>query len=618
MNTSASDSDEWEASTLKEHESFLNGSRRTINIFGGSGGKGGRSILMGGTGGKGEGPKFRMRDVRIQGNVVIHSGRNSGLSPVPDFENFRRIPFGDLIVEENLGVVENLCRHGRNTITLRRVHTAKVFGSTTPFTVAIYEGKDANEEWDTYIDIHSRLRHPNFMQLFGVSTANGLYAAVFHHEYIPFEQALESYTVSPTHVMYFFDFFESQFFKHGSYLLSIAGNLKASLDSSGNRIELSNRQCTPWLHRTGIVCFEIAHSDVWYYDQIITDRAESPAVHQAWSQHSYDTAIQSAEHLLPPQELSKMVLSLDFNAYYQFLVSRSKLPKYRHTTLEHTASVRVSSWVVLDAERIVREVSFLIDPQVSGGSRVNTIFTRDQRGWYCKMLSDFRRNPVDQCIDFHDECLISLCAWSTQKEAWLSQADHVLSQLGLDFGVCSVVTGVNVHARIHPSKPSISEAILFIPPRSAFLTPDGTRLQYPAEQPYWFDTWHQESLSADKAERLGLPVIELSIDFESVYLDKSTLELIRAFHQGKGFDPDSQNIAKHLGHPLYYFGNEGDPPPQPMEFLDFEGFISTERTPAEDFDSDFDSDDSLNTYPKFDEDRDSDEEERILYPRRTV
>ncbi|KAK6991873.1 hypothetical protein R3P38DRAFT_2803562 [Favolaschia claudopus] len=661
MNTSAGDSDsEWEASTLEEHESFLGGSGRTINtllgltfpitllaVFGGSGGRGGHSNLVGGTGGTGEGPRFRLRDPKLMflEDVAIHSSREP-IPLVPDFENFRKIRLGDLIVEENLGVVQEMSRHGRGTITSRRVHAAKLFGFTTPFTVTIYEGKDAKEEWEEYIAIHSRLRHPNVLQLFGLSTAHDLYAAVFHQEHISFEQARESYTLTAIHKFYFHKFFKQQFWARGE-----------GADSNADHIELHERQCTPWLHRTGIVCFEVAHSEVWDvpHHSIWGTREVSP-VPEAWLQHSYDAALQSAERLLPPQELSKMFPFIDFKEYYDFLHSlrESTLSRFRDRPLESTGSARLFSWVLFDGENIGREVAFLVDPEDTVGLSVwcnppsgdfelyeyHHSVLQNHSEWSRlreSTLSRFRDRPLEstgsarlfswvlfdgenigrevaflvdpedtvglsvwcnppsgdfELYEYHHSVLQNHSEWSRKAlssfpsnlvdhhiglysvndQTWgapailLSQAGYVLSQLGLDFDVCSVVRRISVYATIHPSNPSIDEAELFLPPLSAFLTPNGTHVQYPTQQPYWFDPMRQEPLSGEEAEDLGLPAIELRIVVQTVYLDKSTLEHLREFHRGKGFDPDSQDIAKHLGHPLYYFGKEGDPLPEPMRF----------------------------------------------------
>ncbi|KAK7007497.1 hypothetical protein R3P38DRAFT_2792265 [Favolaschia claudopus] len=481
---------------------------------------------------------YRAKNLSISGGTFNFTTTTTAL---PDFENFRRIPLGDLIVERNLGVVQNLRRHGRNTITLRRVHVAKVFGFTAPFTAAMYEGNNAKEEWDEYISIHTRL---------------SLYAAVFHQ---------------------------------GKAILGVA------VGRSKDLIRLNSKQCTPWLHRTGLVCFEVAHSDVRYSRFSISGSCEDPHVRQAWSQHSYDTALHSPEYLLPPHEFPNMPSSIDFDDYYRSLSRDLKLPKYRYTTLKNTASVRISSWVIFDGERTGREVAFLIRPEevfvVCKSCHDDLVFNRESvkdGGWY-----RFPRTQDGTGIELNEQTLFTMHLHRDSAEradqAWLSQAGYVLSQLGLDFDVCSVVRRIKVKAIIHPSKPSIDEAELFLPPLSAFLALGCTHLQYPTlqtEQPFWFDPISKQPLSGKTAQELGLPEIEIAIRVKSQYLDQSTLKSLREFHRAKGFAPDTQDIAKQLKNPLYYFGNEGDPLPQPLQISKVRS--SRQKTPA--FYSESDSD----------------------------
>jgi hypothetical protein len=40
--------------------------------------------------------------------------------------------------------------------------------------------------------------------------------------------------------------------------------------------------------------------------------------------------------------------------------------------------------------------------------------------------------------------------------------------------------------------------------------------------------------------------------------DASVYTGLRQFHQAKGFDPDSQDVARHLGQPLYQLLSETD------------------------------------------------------------
>ncbi|KAJ7223413.1 hypothetical protein GGX14DRAFT_330627, partial [Mycena pura] len=58
-------------------------------------------------------------------------------------------------------------------------------------------------------------------------------------------------------------------------------------------------------------------------------------------------------------------------------------------------------------------------------------------------------------------------------------------------------------------------------------------------------------LSAEDAKNLGFPAIELKITAWGRSFDGSVYDGLREFHQAKGFNPDSQDVARHLGYPLY-------------------------------------------------------------------
>ncbi|KAJ7622534.1 hypothetical protein FB45DRAFT_1032196 [Roridomyces roridus] len=61
----------------------------------------------------------------------------------------------------------------------------------------------------------------------------------------------------------------------------------------------------------------------------------------------------------------------------------------------------------------------------------------------------------------------------------------------------------------------------------------------------------RDCLSDEEALRLGFPSIEMEIDVEGCSWDSSVYEGLRKFHKAKGFDPDSQEVAIHVGDPLY-------------------------------------------------------------------
>ncbi|KAJ7913613.1 hypothetical protein B0H13DRAFT_471184 [Mycena leptocephala] len=69
---------------------------------------------------------------------------------------------------------------------------------------------------------------------------------------------------------------------------------------------------------------------------------------------------------------------------------------------------------------------------------------------------------------------------------------------------------------------------------------------------YWsLDPLGVTRLSMEDATHLGFPSIYISTMAWGSYWDASAYAGLRQFYQAKGFDPDSQNIARHLGYPIY-------------------------------------------------------------------
>jgi hypothetical protein len=64
----------------------------------------------------------------------------------------------------------------------------------------------------------------------------------------------------------------------------------------------------------------------------------------------------------------------------------------------------------------------------------------------------------------------------------------------------------------------------------------------------------------EDATALGFPSILLSTNIEGWSWDASVYTGLRQFHQAKGFDPDSLDVARHLEEPLYRLAAETDVP----------------------------------------------------------
>jgi hypothetical protein len=63
----------------------------------------------------------------------------------------------------------------------------------------------------------------------------------------------------------------------------------------------------------------------------------------------------------------------------------------------------------------------------------------------------------------------------------------------------------------------------------------------------------------EDATALGFPSISLYVEIVGRSRDDSVYAGLRQFHQGKGFDPDSLDVVRHLGEPLFQLASEIDP-----------------------------------------------------------
>ncbi|KAJ7211440.1 hypothetical protein C8J57DRAFT_1024228, partial [Mycena rebaudengoi] len=60
-----------------------------------------------------------------------------------------------------------------------------------------------------------------------------------------------------------------------------------------------------------------------------------------------------------------------------------------------------------------------------------------------------------------------------------------------------------------------------------------------------------QRLSSEEAERLGFPSFTVRMSVWTYSWDDLVYADIAKFHQGKGFDPYSQDVARELRYPLY-------------------------------------------------------------------
>jgi hypothetical protein len=93
------------------------------------------------------------------------------------------------------------------------------------------------------------------------------------------------------------------------------------------------------------------------------------------------------------------------------------------------------------------------------------------------------------------------------------------------------------------------------------LQPSPGSFQWPECPAYWsLDPSGLERLSTEEASDLGFPSIEFTMWVHGCGCDESVYAGLRTFHKGKAFDPDTQDVARGLGYPLYQLSSELESP----------------------------------------------------------
>jgi len=169
---------------------------------------------------------------------------------------------------------------------------------------------------------------------------------------------------------------------------------------------------------------------------------------------------------------------------------------------------------------------------------------------------------VDECRPSYNSddvsaSTIRLHLWAEECWAWPVQASHIFGRLGItsDFEDYVVVNTLYFEFVISATTTAL-KGFLFLCPAKDFQTGPAS-FAWPECPAYWsLDPLGVERLSTKDVTDLGFPSIRLSMRIEGISWDTSIYAGIRQFHEDKGFDPDTQDVARYLGHPLYQLSAE--------------------------------------------------------------
>ncbi|KAJ6524192.1 hypothetical protein B0H19DRAFT_1276637 [Mycena capillaripes] len=432
------------------------------------------------------------------------------------FPDFRQIPIGDIyLVEEiKLELLPRTVRRPHERGSVRRVYSARVApdGLQSNMTVAMYQGEGAEEEWRREIARYSCVRHPNFVQLFGITTSANIYAAIFYGDLIPFQHFLNLHQHSHFSTIYIYAYRVAQFMEAQTYF------------HSAFQQHLLKSECTFWVHRvTGRLCAELVPSEShWKADP---------------------DELSNLAPLHAPGQETQIIASLTVEQYHD--ICYWDLSHFQKSPKSRSATVNVGA--VYSSSDHFNPVAWL-DIETDGMDWYGANGKKTDNGWTRFNSNDLPGQTVE------------LRVW--HQGPWLSQANQILTRLQITSHLEDYLLACHVCFKMEIS------AIVADPPAGfLFLCPAKdlqiapSSFRWPDCSAYWsFDPLGVKRLSTEEATAVGFPSIELYMEILERSWDTGVYAGLRQFHKAKGFNPDSQDLARHLGDPLYRLSTEMDPP----------------------------------------------------------
>ncbi|KAJ6530455.1 hypothetical protein DFH09DRAFT_149945 [Mycena vulgaris] len=471
-------------------------------------------------------------------NFVVSGGNFTSITNIaPDptiRKDFRTIYLGDIDLRSEIRLNTKYggvnLRSGSGSV--RRMYSARIKGCKPNMTVAMYQGESAEEEWRRDIRQHSHLRHPNIIQLFGTVCTPNVYATVWLDDLMPTKQLLEESALkSPMLPIYLIA------------CMSEEADVSTTIPAVTG-IWLRNVEFTTWIRRaTGRFCVELRPNPEWS-DPTVDVSAPLSRATPSLLQHPQDSEIVASLSLRHYHFLCAVLIDLSFAA---------------HESLKPgTVYYCPPEWDLSD----VAEVASCGLGAMCDGWRLSGNY-RDlgkgvmEDGWTRMHSSEF-------------ETAWLVCFWRAEgiygvngiEEYWLAQANYIFAHTNTTSNLEDYMLIRDVYYRFE--KGAVSEPIpsgyLFLCP-VADLRSDTGRFRIPNCAAYWsLDPSGLDRMSRDEEQQAGFPTAELKMQARGRRWEDSDYAGLRRFHAGKGFDPDSQEIARHLGYPLFELSSELDSP----------------------------------------------------------
>ncbi|KAJ7906963.1 hypothetical protein B0H13DRAFT_1880111 [Mycena leptocephala] len=451
--------------------------------------------------------------------------------------DFRMIPLGDIDLQHEfrLNKAEGsvVVDHRRERTSVCRVYSARIDGRNAPMTVAMYQGPGAEERWRQ--DIAKQI-HPNVVQMFGAASSGGVRATFFHGDLIPYHHFLDLHRHSPILTVYIKGFCLTEFSGLKEYF------------TSAFQTDLYDFNCTFWIRRsTGQLCADLIPSDftLCYF----------------WNYGRPTRGMRQVISLNVPNMEAMVIESLTLEEFHAMCAW--DLARGRAWTFPTRRTVHFGAVVVSSGSDMAYFDEIVFSSNITSHARWKIVKRPDtnapgtqgkvtEDGWTRFDSGDVSDNRIQLRLDLRME---------QHSKSWLSQANHIFSRLGIasDFTDYALVQHASLNIIISEAVEHPPSGYLFVCPEKDLQTgPSSFKL--PDCPAYWsLNPSGAERLSPEEAAELGFPSIRLSTIIYSDRWDTDVYDGLRQFYRAKGFDPDSQDVAQHLGYPLYQLPTAVDP-----------------------------------------------------------
>ncbi|KAJ6474533.1 hypothetical protein DFH09DRAFT_1218060 [Mycena vulgaris] len=469
-------------------------------------------------------------------NNVTNVATDFAESPIAVALGFRSIPLGELDLRHEIGAnprSATVNRHRAVTST-RRIYSARIYGRSGRMTASVFQGQNAKEDWQQEIGRYSGLRHPRFLQIYGLVESRGLYAVISHDEMVPLDHMLRTYSNSPVTLVYFRACLNKEVQEAIDYFYDISGEYLFDL-AYGCMIRRS----------TGQLCIDISSSMGGEYDP------------PAW--HLDYLPVKSVMELGPNPEAT-LISSLTLREFHNYIYT---------DPAEYWSASSVSPCQIFQLGTIACCIT-IPDNGIAAVAHVECPRWTDF-GWFgghhvrpnlspIIMENGWSRFPSSYLCGFTiARTIISRDA----KDVWMSQANHIFNRLNIEtnYEDYYFINSVSYVYDFSEDTASIPGGYLFLCPLKDLATHLESTLQFkfPEFPAFWsLDPTGNTRLRDQEAEDLGFPALELSFRVVGHSWKGNSYTALRQFHRGKGFNPEGQDVARYLRYPLYALAVQGE------------------------------------------------------------